>query len=1407
MSIIPQVASMKKLVIALVSLGFLLSATESVVQSASAHAASTAGRSVSTKLNGNAYDIVVDGRTVASVPVSDRAYTVWTTISPDGASLAFIADYNASSGSGLHVLDVATGTRRLVDSSRVTSAAFSPDSARVAYTAAAEHSAEVRLADTKGTGRTVATVPGREVSVLGWDEAGGGIYVVRHPDRQSDDQLASSLSKLTIANAELRDLVASGADGVYRDFRLVTIGGKRHVSFIRAEQVHICGGQQRLVLALPDGTVVREFGVTEDGYGRAVWREDGSAVAYEAQACLSPEEISSPEKGAERLARHNGIYVADLPTGETRRVLTGFSSEYSLEAVAADAVHLGSPRRGRITIDNATVQKSGPAAAASLTQAPDGQRTVTRIPAPYVNQRWDTPVGFTGESACGPTSAVMTLAGRELAESPMWTDKTDDTSAPHWTNYGRYVTDSYRFPDTETGTTFDRTWVDWDYTGAWPGAYGWMVETVCGEPPRYPLRPCTVHDRLTDFLEKHGREVEYIRPETGGDAAWVRAQLDAGKLVIVSGWFRKGAIKGHLSVITGYTSDDQGVPDGSFYVHDSYGPQTDGNYAGADQLYTWEYMDPKAFWASGSSSSTTSRLSVSARSTPPPAGSDVRPEADDASRLPSISHDGRYVAFESVATNLVASDTNNFRDIFVRDRTNGTTNRASVRGSGGSLVQSNNNSSSPSISADGRYVAFDSAATNLVDGKSGIFVRDMHNQTTHHVAGGVTGPRRPSISADGRYVAYETAFGSLQIEWADTLTGEKKLVSVGLDGHRSNAWSTDPSISGDGKFVAFSSGATNLDGQPTGGRNHVYLRNMDTNTTTRVSAAPGGALADDSSRLPALSADGRYVAYESLATNLVAEDTNRRWDIFRHDRVTGATVRVTVSSQGAQQEDNSVGNAPKMSANGRYVAFSSYAGNLVPFDDGSGDVFVHDVATGTTRLVSTALDGSSANDHSWNAAISGDGRTVAFDSMASDLVKHDTADNRDVFVSGPLAEPVVVDNLPRNNDPGSAQVKATGTWRSSTYVKDHWANDYQVANEEGRDLPGTFAFKFYLPSATVKSVDAWWTEGPTRTTQASYKITDSGGRVLATVTADQRGGGGRWNTLGTWSFPAGWNTVTVSSSPDTGVLIADALRVRWPDKPSRLQELVDAGNRDGIRQWFIAHPIATANSAVAALDLPRRERLASVLLSTIDAGEAEKVALLRAMGTILGRVELGFYGETWSYSKIKVWDGGSEFACREREIRLSRDLVNGHPDAIRDTLAYESLHSFTCVNGGAGWAQASALGEGAAIWIFKKAFPINQDGLPRDTAEHWAEATYGTKLRFPNYPMGETPTQPKLNELFRALSASDGSELRWDRTEDLNACFDLYWKDLVPDSDFKVWLEQAAKATYEMLQDLDCRQL
>jgi Tol biopolymer transport system component len=382
----------------------------------------------------------------------------------------------------------------------------------------------------------------------------------------------------------------------------------------------------------------------------------------------------------------------------------------------------------------------------------------------------------------------------------------------------------------------------------------------------------------------------------------------------------------------------------------------------------------------------------------------------------SVSADGRYVAFVSYASDLVAGDTNATPDVFVRDRTTGETSRVNIPAAGG---QANDYSFDCDISADGRYVVFLSAARNMVtgdtNGEADVFVRDRVAGTTTRVSVATDGAQandssyEPCISGNGRYVAFHSSASSLvagdsndgeDVFVHDLFTGTTTRASVADDESQANGRSIDPAISSDGRYVAFMSSASNLVAGDSGGYYDIFVRDCTSGTTTRASVSSAGTEGNSDSRFAALSADGRYVAFSSYATNLVAGDSNGDEDVFVYDRVGGTTTRASLGAGGVEADWDS--RYPAISADGRYVSFSSEASNLTTGDsNGVDDVFVRDRVAGTTICASVATDGSEGNGASgdtYSPALSGDGRFVVFTSVASNLVGGDGNGVDDIFI-------------------------------------------------------------------------------------------------------------------------------------------------------------------------------------------------------------------------------------------------------------------------------------------------------------------------------------------------------------------------------------------------------------------------
>jgi Tol biopolymer transport system component len=379
-------------------------------------------------------------------------------------------------------------------------------------------------------------------------------------------------------------------------------------------------------------------------------------------------------------------------------------------------------------------------------------------------------------------------------------------------------------------------------------------------------------------------------------------------------------------------------------------------------------------------------------------------QGDRPSYTAGISADGRYVAFTSLATNLVGGDTNERQDAFVYDRQTGHTERVSVSSSGAQAKPGpdpNGGSAAMDMSADARYVLFQSDASNLArgdsNGKNDAFIHDRVTGKTRRIRPAGVGITAGALSANGHYAVLNAGGNIFRY---DLRRGRLLRLTASA-----NSWSDGGSISADGRYVAFTSNASNLVRGDTNKLPDVFMRDVRTGRTTRISVTSAGKQGvgkrySNGSNAPTISSDGRFVAFHSDMRNLVAGDTNNAFDIFVHDLVTGKTQRVSVSSAGRQANAESLGSA-SFSLNARYVAFTSLATNLVANDRNDiTDVFIRDLRTHRTQLVSLGMHGQ-GDDASWvglGAAFTRDSRHLLFASWAANLVPGDTNGVADVFV-------------------------------------------------------------------------------------------------------------------------------------------------------------------------------------------------------------------------------------------------------------------------------------------------------------------------------------------------------------------------------------------------------------------------
>lgn len=420
----------------------------------------------------------------------------------------------------------------------------------------------------------------------------------------------------------------------------------------------------------------------------------------------------------------------------------------------------------------------------------------------------------------------------------------------------------------------------------------------------------------------------------------------------------------------------------------------------------------------------------------------------------AISADGRFVAFASVSSNLVEADSDDSMDIYVRDRVAGTTELVSKSSTG---VKGNDGSSKAAISADGRFVVFESGATNLVPGEPEILL----NVFVH-----------------------------------DRQTGATEQVDVSSAEVPGNSHSYSNSISADGRFVTFSSSADNLVADDTNGAGDIFVRDLQEGSTERVSLSSTGEQADGDSGYASISGDGRYVGFSSFAENLVEGDTNGNVDVFVRDLQEGTTERVSLSSAGEEHNGDSA-YIPVLSADGRYVAFQSNGSNLVPEDsDADHDIFVRDRETSETVWISVPTDPSGTSGNEWETAISADGSRVVFISSGSDIVPGDTNGTSDVFLRewfGTTVNeaPVAVADAYSTPEDTALVIAAEGVLANDTDAEDDTLTAIKVTDPaHGTVSLGADGSFTYTPVADYNGPDSF-------TYKANDATTDSN---VATVT-------------------------------------------------------------------------------------------------------------------------------------------------------------------------------------------------------------------------------------------------------------------------------------------------------------------
>lgn len=421
---------------------------------------------------------------------------------------------------------------------------------------------------------------------------------------------------------------------------------------------------------------------------------------------------------------------------------------------------------------------------------------------------------------------------------------------------------------------------------------------------------------------------------------------------------------------------------------------------------------------------------------------DASEQTNNTSDSPSVSADGRHVAFISKANNIVSADSNGRVDVFVRDRELGTTVRVSVSSAG---AEADKDSANPSISADGRFVAFDSVSTTLVandlNGQKDVFLHDRDTDSDGifdepgHIStvrasvdeNGIERTRAamlPAISGDGRWVAFEAAEGSgkQDVRIYDRDAGTSRVASTDDAGVAGNGKSENPQLSGTGRYLVFESNANNLIASDENGAVDIFWVDRDADgdgifdetagtLILRASVNSDEEAGDGASKFPDVSDDGLHVTFASTAENLDTGITNNKRDVFVRDMGLGLTFRISLGPGGAEGQAEST--LPWISGDGRCIAFQSAASTLVSNDTNSRrDVFLYDrdadrngsfddLGGVTLTRVSVDSTGAEANNHSGDIVrpvLSANGLAAAFNSASTNLVVDDDNGKRDVFL-------------------------------------------------------------------------------------------------------------------------------------------------------------------------------------------------------------------------------------------------------------------------------------------------------------------------------------------------------------------------------------------------------------------------
>ncbi len=603
---------------------------------------------------------------------------------------------------------------------------------------------------------------------------------------------------------------------------------------------------------------------------------------------------------------------------------------------------------------------------------------------------------------------------------------------------------------------------------------------------------------------------------------------------------------------------------------------------------------------------------------------------NDTGAFLSVSQNAKVVVWETLATNLSTDPADTLWDVYARDTDTGVTQLVSRATGAG--AKGNGNSRYPTVSADGRFVAFTSESTNLdpddTTTRGDTYVRDLQTQTTILAdrASGVTGVKGNgdgfdgmSLSADGRYVAWTTYSNNLDpadtdgsvtdVYVRDLQTSTTTLVdrATGAAGAKGNTGSRNPEVSADGRYVAFDSLATNLSPDDTDTTQDIYVRDLQANTTTLVSRAAGatGAKSNGTSTSPSISADGRYVSFNSQATNLSPDDTDTTGDVYVRDLHANTTTLVSRAS-GASGAKGNAGSFydedHNLSADGRYVSYISNATNLDPADTESfPDMYVRDLQTATTILASRANgpSGAQANLAAQAPSLSADGRYAAFMSGSTNLSPDDTDTKGDLYVRDMQADLIYLES---RGVPGYARPKGASPFRASLVPA------YQPCSSPNR----THGPPLSYPSCNPPS-------------QASPQLTVG--------TPDANG-----------TAPSAVGSVTLTAIPGDGSTIPDEADLRIETSLTDVRKKSDLSDYGGEVQTVLnlrlTNRASNGDEPQTVQDFPFR--ITVPCTATGDPAIGSTCTLNTTADTITPGAIPEVKRSIWALDKVEVYDGGPD---------------------------------------------------------------------------------------------------------------------------------------------------------------------